>query len=113
MENNSKAIYVIMVCSKLEAEIYPSGEKANFSNYGSTRIVGFYTKFSDADRAIRKNICDVWETCYNYACIEKVSEGVYHPGTLMGWYKFNTKKEEYEPIETPLFDVNTHGRTIG
>ena len=73
-------IYTILMCEKLEDTVSKSGKSLKIPNYGSSRIVGYYTSYADAQRILDKNICDVWETCYDYACIERVEEGIYRPG---------------------------------
>ncbi len=106
-------IYTIMVCEKLEEDIYPSGKHSGFPIYGSSRVVGYYRDYADAQKALTTNALDLHETCYDYGCIEKVSEGIYQCGMLMGWYKYDKESDSYKPIETPDFDKHTCGRTIG
>ena len=107
------AIYAIMTCTKLEEDIYPTGKMSGFSDYGAFRTVGYFASLDDAKTALLHNSTDLWETCYDYACIEKVEEGLANPGELVGWYKYDREKDGYFPIETPSFDKCTCGRTIG
>ena len=113
MDKERAIIYAVMVCTKFEEEVYPTGKRSGFPDYGESRVVGFYTDYADAQKAVKNNVCDIHETSYDFACIEKVKEGIYSPGMLMEWYKYNPDKDEYEPIETPDFDKHTCGRTIG
>ena len=75
----------------------------NFPEFGSSTIPGYYTKKEDAFYVVKNNVCDIWETCYDYALIEKVKEGLYNPATNENrwWFKYNYKTEEYEQIEEP------------
>lgn len=107
------AIYVIMVCTKLEEGIYPDGKKSGFPKYGERCTVGYYKSLADAENALATNATDMWETCYDYACIERVQEGLCRPGQLISWYKYNKEKDGYLAIDTPEFDKHTCGRTIG
>jgi len=115
-EDKPVVIYTILTCTKLEEWIYPTGlieKKSGFPDYGTSSVVGFYTSFSDAHEALMNNRTDLWETCYDYACIEKVEEGLANPGELVGWYKFDREKGGYFPIKTPDFEKHICGRTIG
>ena len=106
-------IYTILACEKLEEDITKIGKPNGFSNYGCSHIAGFYTDFNDCVSALHRNTCDIWETCYNYACIEKVEEGICQPGILLGWYKYDRERNGYFHIDTPAFEKHTCGRTIG
>ena len=99
-------IYTIMVCETLE-------ETNIYNEYGCQAVVGF---FADKDKAIESvidNYGDLHETVYNYACIERVEEGVFHPGELVAWFKYNRETKKYDMIPTPDFDKHICGRTIG
>lgn len=115
-EDKPIVIYTILTCTKLEEWIYPTGlieKKSGFPDYGASSVVGFYTSFSDAHEALTNNRTNLHETVYDYACIEKVEEGLARPGELVGWYKFDRGKGGYFPIETPDFEKHICGRTIG
>ena len=115
-EDKSVVIYTILTCTKLEEWIYPTGlieKKSGFPDYGASSVVGFYTSFSDAHEALTNNQTDLHETCYDYACIEKVEEGLARPGELVRWYKFDRESGRYFPIKTPDFEKRICGRTIG
>ncbi|MDN5317612.1 MAG: hypothetical protein PWR08_1737 [Thermoanaerobacterium sp.] len=44
----------------------------------------------------------MWETCYNYALIEKIEQGLYQADNQNRWfYKFSRETGIYEPIEEP------------
>ena len=115
-EDKPVVIYAILTCEKLEERIYrisPTGKKSCFPDYGSSSVAGFYTSFLDAHEALTNNWTDLHETCYDYACIEKVEEGLARPGELVGWYKYDKNVNKYIPIETPSFEKHICGRTIG
>jgi hypothetical protein len=64
------------------------------------------TSFTQADGIVSSNICDLWETCYEYACIEKIGFGLY-PFPRERWlYKYNQNTEQYERIDEPPFLKN-------
>lgn len=85
-------IYVVMVMSSLFWD-----EQIKGINFGSERIVGWYSKYKDAYEDITNNACDIWEMCYQYALLEEIEEGLYCPaqnrcGLNTIKKKTNTKK---------------------
>ena len=54
-------------------------EKTKFPDFGSSSIVGYYFDKNDAFNAVKENACDINETCYDYALIEEIREGLYFP----------------------------------
>ena len=101
-------IYTIMTCEFLEEY-----EDTGLPNYGCDKIVGFYTDLETAKSIVVNNTTDLWETVYDYACIEEVEEGINHPGQLIQWYKYNREIDKYEEIPQPEIDKRVCGRTIG
>lgn len=99
MENK---IYVIMIMHDINIEI-------------GDRIPGYYLDKDVAFKAVKNNWCDIWETCYSYALIEEVEEGLYRPATKgqRWWFKFNLDSKQYEQIEEPECMNNYCGFTIG
>lgn len=99
-------IYTILIFTKLEKDKYGP-------DFGCERLVGYYTDKDSAFAAVINNSCDINETCYNYALIEEVEEGLYNPAFNRWWFKFNYDRGEYEQIDEP--DVVNHycGFTIG
>lgn len=69
------------------------------SKDGDTRCVGYYSTFEKAEEAVLDNACDIWETCYDYAVIENVDEGLYQYDQNPVWYKWDDLNEEYVKIE--------------
>ncbi|AOQ24652.1 hypothetical protein MTAT_19970 [Moorella thermoacetica] len=62
-----------------------------------SRVVGYYPDFESAHQAVINNRCDVWETVYTYALIEKISPGLYPDVEEKWFYKFNVWEGKYEP----------------
>lgn len=90
-------IYMIMCCEQLE----PTAD--NFPEFGRTSIMGYFQDKNRAFEAVIHNEEDIWETCYNYAIIEEVEEGIYPPTFERWFFKFNTEAKEYELIQEPKF----------
>ncbi len=67
----------------------------------TTRNVGYFRNFVDAYDTVIDNKADIWETCYDYAVITKVEEGVYGDSENVVFFKYNMKKNKYEEIDTP------------
>lgn len=60
-----------------------------------------------ANEFLEKNVCDVYEYCYNYAVIIKVPLNAAYPSTYveeLHLYKFNNEKFGYEKIEKENID---------
>lgn len=92
-------IYLITVFENLENE-----EQWDFS-LGCRRSVGFVFDFETAENIVQSNMCDIWETCYDYACIEELPCGLY-PIARSGertFYQYNQETNGYEQIEEPTF----------
>ena len=88
-----KCIYVITTFEHL-----PWGPDKSL---GCSRTPGYYFTFEAAEDAVKNNKCDIWERCYDYACITKVFPGFYTYTLEDSYYRFNIITEKYEPIETP------------
>lgn len=65
------------------------------------RCVGYYSKFKDAERVVMENLGDIFETCYEYAVIENISEGIYQYDFEPKWYFMDYEKDEVRKIEKP------------
>ena len=105
MESNK--IYTILVFTRLEEDEH------GWPEFGSERIVGYYTDKEIAFDAVKCNACDINETCYDYALIEGVEEGLYNPAFNRWLFKYNRDLDEYEPIDEPKFMKHFSGFTIG
>ena len=88
-------IYTIMTFEKLELSEY------GFPDFGSQNLCGWYKSKVDAFRAVKENMCDIRETCYNYALIEEVSEGLYSCSRTRWFFKFDIDSKTYKQIEEP------------
>lgn len=89
-------IYLITVFSKCEPD-------ARWGyNLGSTRSVGWRPTFEMAEDTVRDNVCDIWEYCYDYACIEELDYGLYPFAEERWFYKFNRATGKYEEIDEPV-----------
>ena len=84
------------------------------SKDNTTRCVGYFTTFDRAEEAVLDNACDIWETCYDYAVIENLGEGLYQYDQNAVWYKWDDINEEYVKIEgRPEQYRNQVGFSIG
>ena len=77
-------------------------------NVEDTRCVGYFKTFEEAEQAVIKNACDIWETCYDYAVIENIEEGIYQYDTTPTWFKYNQETDEYVKSDRPDFIPNNH-----
>ena len=104
---NGQIIYTITMLEKVE------NDKNGWPSFGSTDVVGYYTDLDVAIEAVTNNACDINETVYDYAVIEKVSEGLYNPSVTSYWFKYNREKDSYEPIDEPNEVKHICGFSIG
>ena len=68
---------------------------------GETRTFGYYDNFDDADKALKDNYCDMHETIYHYAVVEKIDAGIHHIAEKRWFYKYDKEKDGFYPIEEP------------
>lgn len=101
-------IYTIMVMTDLSFNA-----TSKFPEFGSSRLVGWYSKFEDAYSSVIENNCDINETCYQYALIEECDEGIYNPSHKRWWFEYKQEEEQYKQIEEPDFVESFCGFTIG
>ncbi len=101
-------IYAVMVMTDLTYD-----GNAKCPEFGSSRLVGWYPEFEVANSAVTGNVCDINETCYQYALIEECEVGLYHPAYKRWWYEYDREKEEYVQIDEPDFIKGFCGFTIG
>lgn len=90
-------IYLITVFEKCEPAPYPY-----IYNLGCTRSVGWRPTLEMAVEAVETNMCDIWETCYDYACIEELNHSLYPWADSRWFYKYNRKTGRYEEIDEPV-----------
>jgi hypothetical protein len=70
---------------------------------GDARTVGYRCSLEEAKEVVETNMCDIFETCYTYACIEEVPPHLYPECVSRVLYKWNREKDCYEPIAVPDF----------
>lgn len=79
-----------------------------------TRCVGYYSTFEQAEKAVISNMFDICETCYDYAVIENIPEGIYQYDFNPTWYKYQKLTDGYIKCEQPSFVTKNGGMgTIG
>lgn len=88
-------IYIITVYERMEKE------EGNIPKLLHLTNIGWIASLDDAKEFVKKNVLDMWETCYNYAIISEVVEGLYKQPKQEFFYKYNMEKELYEEIERP------------
>ena len=79
------------------------GKEKTISPNREQRCFGYFQTFGEAEEAVLNNYCDIWETIYEYAVIEKVRDGIHQIDLEPIWYKWNLEKECYEKTEKPTF----------
>ena len=99
-KNPRDYIYLITVLDKLEPD-----ERWGYS-LGDTRSVGWRPTFEMAEEVVKTNMCDIWEYCYGYACIEELDYSLYPWAENRWFYKFNRETGCYEEIDEPVFVKN-------
>lgn len=95
----NNVIYIITVMEK-------DGSKRNeygFPDYGKIRSWGFYFKKDHALEALHKNIFDIWETCYDYAVLEEMKEGI-----AVDCGKESRTFFKYDPKKNGYFECEEH-----
>ncbi len=90
-----KTIFAVTVFEKCE----PNDKW--FADIGCTRSPCFRYTFKDAEEVVKNNMCDIWETCYNYAVIHEIGPELYPHYHSKTYYKYNREINGYEPIEEP------------
>lgn len=88
-------IYLITVFDKCEPD--PHWDYI----LGDTRSVGWRPTLEMAVETVEKNMCDIWEYCYDYACIEELDYSLYPWANNRWFYKYNRETGRYEEIDEP------------
>ena len=97
MENDRlKQTHFFITCmEKLEKD------SLGWLDTGSSRVFGMYPEFEMADEALKTNRCDMCETIYGYAVVEEIGYGI-HPDVENRWfYKWDSEKHGFFPIDEP------------
>lgn len=103
--NNTQPIYLITTFEKCEYEHHYG------AFLGDSRSVGFRYTLEEAEEVVRKNMCDIWEHCYQYACIEELSCELYPDARERWFYEYNHEIDGYVAIDEPA--VLKHYAPIG
>ena len=69
--------------------------------FGDHRTWGYYKDYDIALLALHENWTDMWETCYDYAVLERFPEGVFPYCEERYWFKYNRERDGYFEIEEP------------
>ena len=100
-------MYFITCFEKIDSDEYGL-------NIGDRRVIGYYHTFGSVNSALKKNICDIHETIYNYAVVEEILEGIYPEVTDRWFYKYDKEKDGFYPIEEPKeFEHSTNIALVG
>ena len=83
-------------------------DPANGVMLGSTRSPCFRPTFELAEEVVKNNMCDIWETCYDYAVISEIGPELYPYPMMQKYYKYNRDINGYEPIEKPKCLEHSH-----
>ncbi len=77
-------------------------EKTNFGSEEakkhSSRCFGYHIEKEDAFEAVRKNVCDMHETMYDYIVVEYIEPGIHGMAEVAGWFKYNDETDGYDDI---------------
>lgn len=80
--------------------------KVNKDEYGldigSVRTFGYFEKYEDAHQALKTNCCDIFETIYHYAVVERIEPGIHSISDERWFYKYDKRKDGYVIIEEPV-----------
>lgn len=88
-------MYFITVFERINPSEY------GFADLGDQRTWGYYEDKATAIRALHENWTHMFETCYWYAVIEKIGEGICSLCEWRQWFKYDKEKDGYFEIEEP------------
>lgn len=114
----TQPLFIVTTFTKLEKD-----HKYDWYEFGDTRTVGIFPSLEEARNVVENNVCDIFETIYDYALIEEVTFGLYPDLISQELYhvkntttKTNTGKElidyTYQRIELPE-DFQSYSIIIG
>lgn len=90
-----KTIFVVTVFEKCETN------ESGFAKIGCSRSPCYRFTFEEAEEVVKTNMCDIWETCYDYAVITEIGPFLYPGYESRKFYKYNREINGYEHIEEP------------
>ena len=96
-------IYLITTFEKMNGKC-----EYGYLDVGDRRSDGWFPTFEGAERRVKNYTGDLWETCYDYAVIENIKEGLYQYDFHPTWYKYYKPTSGYIKCEQPDF-VNPKG----
>ena len=73
--------------------------KFSIPDIGSSRTFGYYPHKEWAVKDLHNNNCDIRETIYNYAVVEKISMGLYPVATETIYFKWDEEKHGFYEID--------------
>lgn len=100
-------IYAILMTERLEPD------KGGRPEFGMTDLAGFYINYEDAEWAVKNNCADIHDNLFDYAIIEKVSEGLYCTLMERWFFQYNHDSDGYIQIEEPSFLKHYANLTFG
>lgn len=86
-----------------------SVNRLKFPEFKDRCCVGFFEKLEEAEKIVLNNGGDIWETCYDYAVIEKIEYGLYPFSEVVNFYKYDMDKNIYFETELPAIALKTGG----
>jgi hypothetical protein len=80
-----------------------------------SRCFGYYLSKTDAFKAVEKNLSDLHEYLYQYAVIERNTQGIHGTSVVMAWFKWSesNQKGKWVKIEKPEWAEFTNWNGIG
>ena len=69
--------------------------------FGDQRTWGYYKDYEVALLVLHENRTNMWETCYDYAVLEKFDEGICPDCQERHWFKYDCERDGYFEIEEP------------
>lgn len=73
------------------------------ADLGDIRTPCYRFTFESAEEVVKKNGVGIWETCYNYACIEEIEPCLYPDVKSRKFYKYNREINGYEEFDPPEY----------
>lgn len=86
-----------------------------FVKVGDSRTPGYYPEKQMAVNALHENRCDLWETIYDYAVIEKIGPGLYQYAMDENrqFFKWDDERKGFFEIDEPVEFAHRCGFGIG
>lgn len=99
----NKYIYVITVMERFNKEVNYKGDLLGIY-CGNKRIVAICDTYDEATDIVGHNIGDIWETVYDFACIEKIELNEIYPCTESIYiFKFDQEERKYYTIDEEAY----------